>query len=115
MDNRSVPSCRLWVHASRVYPTCAHSRADLGQARDRCLAALARDAKLAPNFARRARPEHFWRNEPTLRKRNSSATKETSGTTMFEIVRVHAARRESLRMAQAAFCNELLDQACAFR
>src|SRR6188474_2599596 len=58
---------------------------------------------------------HFWRNEPTLRKRNSSATKETRGTTMSDIVRVHAARRESLRMSQAAFCNELLDQACAFR
>src|SRR6476661_11108012 len=32
-------------HASRVYPTCVRSRADLGQARDRCLASLARDTR----------------------------------------------------------------------
>jgi hypothetical protein len=39
---------RFWVHASRVYPTCAHLSADLGQARDRCLA----DFTLGPRKAR---------------------------------------------------------------
>src|SRR5262245_33309277 len=37
-----------WVHASRVYPTCAHLSADLGQARDRCLA----EFTLGPREAR---------------------------------------------------------------
>jgi hypothetical protein len=37
-----------WVHASRVYSTCARLRADLGQARDRCLA----EFTLGPREAR---------------------------------------------------------------
>jgi hypothetical protein len=35
-----------WVHASRVYPTCAPLIADLGQARDRCLVPLAQARSL---------------------------------------------------------------------
>src|SRR5689334_7590967 len=35
-----------WVDASRVYPTCAHMSADLGQARDRCLFSLAQERSL---------------------------------------------------------------------
>src|SRR5262245_6145360 len=42
-----VPSPR-WVHASQVYPTCARLSADLGQARDRCLA----EFTLGPREAR---------------------------------------------------------------
>ena len=39
------------VHAGRVYPTCAHLSADLGQARDRCLQRITR-LRLALRCAR---------------------------------------------------------------
>ena len=41
--------------ASRVYPTCGHSRADLGQARDRCLVPLAQARSLCSPGTRNRR------------------------------------------------------------
>src|SRR5215831_20440722 len=55
-----------WVHASRVYPTCAHLSADLGQARDRCLAEFTlgpREARTR-GLARDTRAEHTRTRRP---------------------------------------------------
>jgi hypothetical protein len=58
-----------WVHASRVYPTCARLSADLGQARDRCLAEFTRGPREArtrglardTRAERAANPRGCWR------------------------------------------------------
>src|SRR6476469_1140353 len=67
-----VLACCPLVHASRACPTCASLRADLGQARDRCLVPLAQERSLHSPGTRALRSETIAR-APAVRPAASVA------------------------------------------